>query len=393
MAHQTSVPFRAGSEGYASFRIPAVVGTGATASDDTATDPGSGASSDSGPGSGSATDPGTLLAFAEGRVHSAADHGDIDIVLKRSADGGRTWGPLQTVARNGTGTAGNPAPVVLDGGRIVLVHVRSAATATEDRIRRGLVSAADARRVWVQHSDDEGATWSEPREITDQAKRSNWRWYATTPGHALQLRHGPHAGRLVVPANHSIAPTFSGDNGTEGRYNGGHVLLSDDEGANWRIGYLDSNPNGYINANETTAAELPDGTLYFNTRNDSPAPGNRADAHSAPADAGERLIRPFRPQAGLAGPVVEGSVLHLGEPDVLLFSGPADPDARALMTVRASRDRGLTWHPAHTVDGLPAAYSDLVRIDAATVGLLYETGDFSAYSTITFRRIPVEELA
>ncbi len=384
MAHQTSVPFRAGSEGYASFRIPAVVITGAAASDGTTTAPD--------PGSGT-TAPGTLLAFAEGRVHSAADHGDIDIVLKRSTDGGRTWGPLRTVARNGTDTAGNPAPVVLDGGRIVLVHVRSAATATEDRIRRGLVSAADARRVWVQHSDDDGTTWSEPREITDQAKRSNWRWYATTPGHALQLRHGPHAGRLVVPANHSIAPTFSGDDGTEGRYNGGHVLLSDDDGANWRIGYLDSNPNGYINANETTAAELPDGTLYFNTRNDSPAPGNRADAHSAPADAGERLIRPFRPQAGLTGPVVEGSVLHLGEPDVLLFSGPADPDARALMTVRASRDRGLTWYPAHTVDGLPAAYSDLVRIDPATVGLLYETGDFSAYATLTFRRIPVEELA
>ncbi|MFH8343517.1 exo-alpha-sialidase [Streptomyces sp. NPDC018045] len=375
MAHETSLPFRAGSEGYASFRIPAVVTTRPP------------------DGTAPATTPGTLLAFAEGRVRDAADHGDIDIVLKRSTDGGRTWGPLQAVARNGTGTAGNPAPVVLDGGRVLLVHLRNAATATEERIRRGLVSAADGRRVWVQHSDDEGATWSPAREITAQVKRANWRWYATTPGHALQLRYGPHAGRLVVPANHSIAPTVSGDNGTEGRYNGGHVLLSDDDGGgNWRIGYTDSNPNGYINANETTAAELPDGTLYFNTRNDSPAPGNRADAHSAPDHAGERLIRPFRPQAGLTGPVVEGSVLHLGEPDVLLFSGPADPDARALMTVRASRDRGLTWRPAHTVDGLPAAYSDLVRIDGATVGLLYETGDFGAYSTITFRRIPVEEL-
>ncbi|KAA6222249.1 exo-alpha-sialidase [Streptomyces albofaciens JCM 4342] len=376
MAHETSLPFRAGSEGYASFRIPAVVITRPTAP---AVD-------------GVTTAPGTLLAFAEGRVRSAADHGDIDLVLKRSADGGRTWGPLQVVAHNGAGTAGNPAPVVLDGGRIVLLHVRNAATATEDRIRRGLVSAADGRRVWVQHSDDDGATWSAPREITAQAKRSNWRWYATTPGHALQLRNGPHAGRLVVPANHSIAPTYSGDNGTEGRYNGGHVLLSDDDGASWRIGYTDSKPNNYINANETTAAELPDGALYFNTRNDSPAPGNRADARSAPESGGERLIKPFRPQAGLTGPVVEGSVLHLGEPDVLLFSGPADPADRALMTVRASRDRGVTWYAAHTVDGLPAAYSDLVRIDAATVGLLYETGDFSAYSTITFRRIPVEEL-
>ena len=113
---------------------------------------------------------------------------------------------------------------------------------------------------------------------------------------------------------------------------------------------------------------------------------------SSADDGGATLGLPFRPQAGLVAPVVECSVLHLGEPDALLFSGPADPAYRALMTVRTSLDGGITWRPSHTVNGLPAAYSDLVRLDDATVGLLYETGDFSAYSTITFRRIPMEEL-
>ncbi|MDX3231296.1 sialidase family protein [Streptomyces sp. ME19-01-6] len=368
-AYEVSVPFRAGAEGYASYRIPAVVATAA----------------------------GRLLAFAEGRVGSSADHGNIDLVLKRSADGGRTWGPLQVVARNGGGTAGNPAPVVTTDGRVVLVHVTSAATATEALIRRGEVSAADGRRVWVTHSDDDGASWSAAREITGEAKRPEWRWYATTPGHALRLRHGPWAGRIVVPGNHSTPPTVAGDTGAEGKYDGGHDLLSDDDGATWRIGYVEDDPDGYINANETTAAELPDGRVYFNTRSDANAPGNRADAHSS--DGGATLDTPFRPQAGLVAPVVEGSVLHLSDPGgaeagVLLFSGPADPGYRALMTVRASRDGGVTWRPAQPVDGagLPAAYSDLVRIDDATVGLLYETGDFSAYSTITFRRIPVKEL-
>ncbi|MET7938039.1 sialidase family protein [Streptomyces sp. NPDC005322] len=365
-AYDVSVPFRAGTEGYASYRIPAVVATRA----------------------------GTLLAFAEGRVASSADYGRIDLVLKRSADGGRSWGALQVVARNGKGTAGNPAPVVLEGGardgRIVLVHVRSAASATEERIRRGEVSAADGRRVWLICSDDDGVTWSEAREITGRTKRPEWRWYATTPGHAIRLRHGEHAGRIVVPANHSLPPSVPGDDGTEGVYNGGHGLLSDDDGETWRIGYVDDNPDGYVNANETTAAELPDGRVYFNTRTDSTAPGTRADAYSR--DGGATLDLPFRPQAGLVTPVVEGCVLHLGEPDLLLYSGPADPDYRALMTVRASRDGGVTWRPVHTVDGLPAAYSDLVRLDDETVGLLYETGDFSAYSTITFRRIPTEEL-
>ncbi|MDT3400750.1 sialidase family protein [Streptomyces sp. B1866] len=360
--YEISVPFRAGVGGHASYRIPAVVATRA----------------------------GTLLAFAEGRVDSAADHGRIELVRKRSTDGGRTWDPLAVVTRNGDGTAGNPAPVVLDSGRVVLVHVRSAADATEDRIMRGEVSDADGRRVWVQHSDDDGVTWSDPREITADAKKPDWRWYATAPGHAVQLRHGRHAGRIVVPANHSLPPAGS-DTGTEGRYYGGHGLLSDDGGETWRIGYVDDNPDGYINANESTAAELPDGRVYVNARSDARAPGTRADAYSS--DGCATLDKPLRPQAGLAGPPVQGSVLHLGQPDVLLFSGPADPRARALMTVRASRDGGVTWRPAHTVDGLPAAYSDLVRADADTVGLLYETGDFSAYSTITFRRVPVVELA
>lgn len=357
MADETTVPFRAGREGYASFRIPAVV----------------------------RTDSGSLLAFCEGRVGSQEDFGNIDVVLKRSGDGGRTWGPLQVVAQNGVHLAGNPAPVVLDTGRILLVQVRNAASATEDAIRRGTVSAANGRRIWVQHSDDDGLTWSAPREITGQVKKTNWRWYATTPGHAVQLS----TGRVVVPANHSLPPSGT-DNGTEGKYNGGHCLLSDDRGQTWRIGYIDDNTNGYVNVNETTAAELPDGRLYFNTRNDSPAPGTRADAYSL--DGGQSLVKPFRPQAGLVGPVVECSVLQLGTPDVLLFSGPADPGFRALMTVRRSHDGGTTWRHAYTVDGLPAAYSDLVRLDDETLGLLYETGDFSAYETITFRRIPVAAL-
>ncbi|MEW1656518.1 sialidase family protein [Streptomyces sp. NPDC093707] len=363
MAYASSVPYRAGTEGYASFRIPAVVRARS----------------------------GAVLAFAEGRVDSAADAGRIDLVLKRSTDGGRTWGPLRRVARNGTGTAGNPAPVVLAGGRVLLVHVRAAADATEDRIRRGLVQPADGRRVWLQHSDDDGVTWSPPREITAGTKLPHWRWYATGPGHALRLRHGPHAGRLVVPANHSVPPTAPGDTGTEPRYEGGHLLLSDDDGATWRIGSAGPGAAATAAPNETTAAELPDGTVYVNARNAAPAAWRRLDAVSA--DGGEHLAGPFRPQAGLSGPQVQGSTLHLDDRGELLFSGPAHPDARALMTVRTSRDGGLTWRTRHTVGGLPAGYSDLVRLDPDTVGLLYETGDFSAHATLMFRRIPLEEPA
>ncbi|WP_263170902.1 sialidase family protein [Streptomyces sp. SCSIO ZS0520] len=362
MTSEQSVPFRAGTEGYASFRIPAVVATGED----------------------------TVLAFCEGRVGSSADHGDIDLVLKRSHDGGRSWAPLEVVAENGADLAGNPAPVVLASGRLLLVHVRNAAGASEAGIRRGEVPAERARRVWVQYSDDDGVTWSAAREITAEAKDPAWRWYATTPGHALQLS----SGRVLVPANHSLAPV-GGDDGTEGAYNGGHCLLSDDEGESWRIGYVHNNPDGLagrpdrINANETTAAELPDGRVYFNTRNDSAAPGSRADAYSAD---GTGLTAPYRPQPALAGPVVQGSLLQLPAPGPLLYAGPAHPERRARMSLRTSTDSGASWRTALTLGEDPAAYSDLVLLDADTVGLLYETGRSSAYETLAFRRIPLAAL-
>jgi sialidase-1 len=360
-----SVPYTAGTDGYSAFRIPAII----------------------------TTKSGHLLAFAEGRSDGLGDAGNIDTVVKRSVDGGCTWQPLKVVQDSGPNTSGNPAPVVTAKGRIVLLTTYNAGTATETAILRGQVAAEDSRRVFVQYSDDDGTSWSTPREITAAAKLPSWRWYATGPGHATLLTHGPHRGRLVVPANHSIAPPAgSADLGSEAKYYGGHDLYSDDGGRTWHIGYVDDDPDGQVNVNETTATQLPDGRVYFNTRDQNgTAPGNRADAYSL--DGGRTLTAPFRPQPALAGPVVEGSVLQARGPQApLLYSGPADPAKRAVMTVRASRDGGATWRSALTLSQLPAAYSDLVQVDARTVGVLYETGVAGANETITFRRIAVRDL-
>jgi sialidase-1 len=360
-----SVPYTAGTDGYSAFRIPAVI----------------------------TTRSGDLLAFAEGRSDGLGDAGNIDTVVKRSTDGGCTWHPLQVVQDSGANTSGNPAPVVTASGRVVLLTTYNAGTATEAAILRGQVPAEDSRRVFVQYSDDDGATWSKPREITFTAKLADWRWYATGPGHATRLTHGPHRGRLVVPANHSIAPPAgSSDLGSEAKYYGGHDLYSDDDGRTWHIGYVDDTPDGELNVNETTATELTDGRVYFNTRDQNgTAPGNRADAYSL--DGGRTLREPFRPQPALAGPVVEGSVLQTRGPEApLLYSGPADPTKRAVMTLRASHDGGLTWQPVLTLSQLPASYSDLVQVDARTVGVLYETGNAGANETITFRRVALRDL-
>ena len=362
----SSVPYVSGQGGYASYRIPAVV----------------------------TTRLGTVLAFAEGRHDGAGDTGDIDVVLRRSTDGGCTWGPLTVVAAGEGNTRGNPAPVVDPRtGAVVLVTSYNSGRVTEARIMRGDVTAGQSRRVFVQRSRDDGRTFSAPRDITGQVKPAGWRWYATGPGHAVALTRGPHAGRLVVPANHSAAPAAgSPDTGQEARYYGGHAIYSDDGGRNWRLGFVDASYDGVDNANESLAAQLPDGRLYFTARDQKgTSRGNRLDSYSS--DGAESLDRPYRVQRTLDDvPVVQGSVLQLPAPDgLLLFSGPSVPTARRAMAIWGSADCGATFRKLVTLSGERAAYSDLVRVRWGMVGVLYETGVSGAYERIVFRRVGVEE--
>ncbi|TDC15863.1 exo-alpha-sialidase [Streptomyces sp. 8K308] len=363
----TSVPFVSGEGGYDTYRVPAAV----------------------------TTPNGVVLAFAEGRVGGAGDSGAIDVVVRRSEDGGRTWGPLDVVAHGDGDTRGNPAPVIdPETGRLVLLTCYNSGEVTEAEIIRGEVTPEQSRRVFVQYSEDDGRSFTEPREITADVKPEDWRWYATGPGHALALTEGPHAGRLVVPANHSAAPPAgSTDTGEEPKYYGSHALISDDGGESWRLGYVDDSYDGVINSNESTATELPGGEIYFSARDQhGSSTGNRADAVSA--DGGESLEGgTFAIQDSLNDvPVVQGSVLRpAGDESPLLFSGPSNPTAREAMTVWRSDDEGRSFSRVITLSALPAAYSDLVAVDEAAangekvVGVLYETGDEGPYERIEFR--------
>ncbi|WP_406636145.1 exo-alpha-sialidase [Amycolatopsis sp. WGS_07] len=353
----SSTPFTSGTEGYHTFRIPAAI----------------------------RTTNGSLIAFAEGRRDSAGDSGAIHTVAKTSRDGGCTWGALRVIDSNGEATAGNPTPVVARNGDLILLTVHNGPV-SEKAIMSGTVSPQDTRRVFVQRSPDNGLTWTPARDITATTKLPSWRWYATAPGHATLLQHGRYAGRIIVPANHSSAPPAgSPDVGTEAKYYGGHDLYSDDNGRTWHIGFTDDPTDGVLAPNETTATELPDGTVYFSSRNQGSAPAHRLDAYSR--DGGRTLTRPYQPQPTISGPKVEGSVLQTRR--ALLYSGPSAPDTRHTMQLRTSPDHGQTWHPATVLADAPAGYSDLVQPDGATVGVLYETGETSAYEKIDFRRLPL----
>ncbi|MEU1405731.1 sialidase family protein [Streptomyces sp. NPDC005728] len=358
----SSVPYVSGEGGYHTYRIPATVRTAR----------------------------GTVLAFAEGRHDGAGDSGDIDVVLRRSADGGCTWGPPAVVAAGDGDTRGNPAPVVDPrSGAVVLVTSYNSGAVTEAQIMRGEATPEQSRRVFVQHSLDDGRHFTPPRDITAQVKRPGWRWYATGPGHAVALTRGPHAGRLLVPANHSAAPPAgSHDTGAEARYYGGHALYSDDLGRTWHLGFVDDTYDGMTNANETSAAQLRDGRLYFTARDQNgKAPGNRLDAYSG--DGGRTLERPYAVQPTLNDvPVVQGSVLQpVGPKAPLLLSAPSVPTARRAMALWSSTDEGRTFTKLQTLSAHWAAYSDLVQVSLDTVGVLYETGAKGTYDTIEFRRL------
>ncbi len=144
------------------------------------------------------TTKGTLLAFAEARRSSGGDAGDIDLVLRRSTDGGASWSPQRVIGDNGPNTFGNPCAVVdRRTGAIVLLTTQHQGTDKEKDIIAG--TSAAGRTVWVMRSEDDGVSWSAPIEITRSVKRPHWTWYATGPGVGIQTR----TGRLVMPANHA----------------------------------------------------------------------------------------------------------------------------------------------------------------------------------------------
>lgn len=329
--------FVSGEDGYHTFRIPALL----------------------------ATKRGTLLAFAEGRSRRT-DQSKNDIVLRRSEDGGETWGGLQIIADHGDDSLNDPTVVQeRETGRIFLFFHRYPFGHHAGNIVAGF-EGEGTHQTFLTYSDDDGTSWSEPKDITRSVKRSAEMTYlGSGPGIGIQLKSGPHAGRLVIPF----------------RQRGGvYSVFSDDQGDSWQFGDVAENIRPGT-ANEPQMAELDGGGVMLNARN----AGGEGFRKVAVSEDGGKTWGPMWHDEVLVEPECQASLLRVpgaGGAPVLLFLNPATrekgDEGRRKGLLRASFDGGKIWPADRMVYPGQFSYSAMAAMEGEAIGVLFER-DFGLY--------------
>jgi len=331
--------FKSGDMGYHTYRIPSIV----------------------------TTKEGTLLAFAEGRVKGGGDTGDINLVMRRSEDGGHSWSPIKVIWDINKDVCGNPCPVVLDNGDILLLITWNSGREPEHLIKKG--HSKFGRVPYMMKSTDDGQTWSKAIDISAMADKKEWMWYATGPGNGIQLKHGKYKGRIVVPCANSTV---------KGGYDS-HVIYSDDYGKTWK--YSHDIGKG---SNESTVVELRDGTLVFNTRQQSNKSGFRGQAISK--DGGKTWTN-YTNKTALREPTCQASFISYND-DILLFLNPQGK-GRSDGALQISKDGAKTWNKLMDLPKGGFAYSSMTILANGDLAVFYET---SGYKRIHFRVIPASKI-
>lgn len=349
-----STPFYSGLNAYHAFRIPTLIKSNKA-----------------------------LIAFAEGRKNSTSDFGDIDLTYRRSTDNGKTWGELKILYDLDTLAVQNPVPIyVSTANKIVLLF--NATSLSEHDVLNTDYTKDRERKAYSTMSIDDGLTWQTPKEITEQVKLNHWRWHAIGPVHGIELRHSANKGRLLAPVAISI------EKGNEAYCMA--LIYSDDQGLNWHIGAVDNDLTDAVRGNETTIVELSDGRIYVNTRDHLGGSNlkNRGETYSL--DGGLSFTKPIVESDKFPSPIVQSALLRwkeqrLGGQNMILFSTPSNREKRLHLVVMASYDESETWSTLFKVHDGHSAYSDMVKLDRTTLGVIYETDD---YHKIRFRRIKMD---
>lgn len=327
--HTRRLLFDGGAGGYHSYRIPSIV----------------------------TTKSGVLIAFAEGRDTSNEDFGNINLVYKVSKDHGATWSALKEVVGKGPGTWGNPTAVVdRTTGRVWLFmswndgDVNQFGTEGKKKI-----SKWGDRKVYVTFSDDDGASFSSPKDMTATLLPKTHVWDAMGPGVGIDFD-----GKLVIPALQRF-------------------IVSEDHGKTW---FTTPVPGG---TSESTVVGLKDGRLL---RNDRATSGLWRQAHRRWVTRGtiEGGFPKFTADDALLDPRAQASMVrYSSDVDRIAFLNPASSERRCKMRVRLSYDGGKTWPISRELyDELSASetcskgkggYSSMTKTANATIAALVETNE------------------
>lgn len=381
--------WRSGTEGGTCFRLPAITKTSS----------------------------GTLVAFAERRNDSCDDNAVTDIVMKRSFNDGRTWTDTEVVLGHESGAESiSFATVVAHSDGPIFLFTTTQPSPTDNR----------PRTPKVQVSTDDGREWSEPRDLSSSimAPSGDDDWFATGPGHGIELQRGAHQGRIVVPV------TYKEDGEGE---QGVRMIYSDDLGGTWTSGASVKYDMDDFHLVEPTIAEDDDANILMVARNGAVAdPHASLDglAQATSADGGESFeniaetdldgngfldddarygdddgdadddptASPVFTKSAATAPPIHPSLLRQryggSSYSRLLLSAPARPktDNNAQgMFVRSSFDDGATWTAwdgaadpeGVEIDTDHAGYSDLVNTDRG-IGVLYEAGEVRFRDEVRF---------
>jgi hypothetical protein len=369
--------------------------------------------------------------------------------MRRSTDNGRTWGEIETLFDDGISTCTDITTVVTDAGpnssRIFLFFLKN------------------KKKFAYLYSDNHGATWvtagvnpnpgyeglpmpfviHDQVTVNDHGAKTGWdyldgaasnnaadqpavpgsqsaEWerawtqrYGIGPGNAaIQLRHGAHAGRILVSARHRE------------RIGGGiqtwaHVFHSDDGGATWQL--APAATRILQNGSESQLVELPDGTVYLNLRNETAADRDNdasfryvAVSTDGGATWGAPANAPGHKDTQLVSTVCHAAVelyenpANASDPDngTVLFANPFSshreedhPYGRYRMSMRRSTavapGGAVTWSDAKVIYPHPASYADIAILADGGIGLIYERGDpgtNSYWSELHFARFNLEWL-
>ncbi|MFM8538643.1 MAG: exo-alpha-sialidase [Planctomycetaceae bacterium] len=330
------------------------------------------------------TAKGTVLATCEARKNARGDWGTIDILLRRSTDGGRTWSDPHRLADVPGPKQKNPVAVAQRLGAADEVTYNNCTLFAD---RAGPVHALfclEYARCFYLRSDDDGLTWSPPVEITDTFERFrsdyDWKVLATGPAHGIQLR----GGRLVVPVWLS-----TGTGGHAHRPSVTATISSDDAGATWHRGAIAvPNTPEWINPNETVVVELADGRVMLNVRSESHR--HRRLVTTSPDGATDWTVPTF--DEALLEPICMASIVRHslaggdGGRNRILFANPhwlerSDGKAKAggsrdrkNVSIKLSYDEGRTWPISKPLEEGFSGYSDLAVLPDGTILCFYERG-------------------